>query len=40
MIETENLNDINKIGVDGEEVKTKDIDNQDVMHRDITEIVK
>ena len=37
MIETENLNDINEIGVDGEEVKTKDIDNEDVMHRDITE---
>ena len=31
------MNDINEIGVDGEEVETKDIDNKDVIHRDITE---
>ena len=37
MLEAENINHINDIVVDGEEVKTKDIDNRDVIHRDITE---
>ena len=32
-----NFNGINDIGVDGEEVETKDIDSEDVIHRAITE---
>ena len=31
------MNEINEIGVDGEEVETRDIDNEDVIHRYITE---
>ena len=38
MIETETyMNDINDIVVDGYEAETKDINNSDVIHRDITE---
>ena len=29
--------DINDIGVDGQEVETKDIENEDVIHRNIDE---